>query len=92
MRYRIRLSEDELDRGSITASDFTIIIRNLPVGNYNEKELKSELEKWWSMQNFEEKCFITKINIAYDILEYSDLCKKKKELVTKKIKMEGYKA
>ena len=71
--------------------DFTIIIRNLPYGNYNEKELKSEIEKWWLAYNISDKCFITKINIAYDIMEYTDLCLKKRDLVTKKKKMTEYK-
>lgn len=74
----VKATEHELDRGIVSPSDFTIIIRKLPQGNYTSDELKKFIEQWWKEQYFDvRECTIVKINIAYDIFEYSEFCQKK---------------
>ena len=87
MRRAVSTTENELDRGAITPSkaempkyflgDFTIIIRNLPPAEYDANVLKQFLIDWWRQQGQEKNLEIVKINIAYNILEYNDLCLKK---------------
>lgn len=92
MRHMVNSTENELDRGIVSPSDFTIIIRQLPAGGYTSEELKKFLEEWWEQQYFDvRQCTIVKINIAYDIFEYSEFCLKKNQLVLKKRQMISYK-
>jgi hypothetical protein len=54
MRLRLRLVVEDLDRDALTASDFTIIIRNLPAGLYNENDLRNGINNWWNSQTLME--------------------------------------
>ncbi|CAD8213980.1 unnamed protein product [Paramecium octaurelia] len=82
-RRHQKLTQDELDRGLLSASDFTAMLTKLPQNQYTESELKESLSNYCKQitqlqpdQEFE----IVKIIIAFDIFDYINIIRTKTEL------------
>ncbi|CAD8171332.1 unnamed protein product [Paramecium pentaurelia] len=85
-RRHQKLTQDECDRGLLSASDFTAILTKLPQNQYTESELRDCLTNYCKQitqfqpdQEFE----IVKIIIAFDIFDYINIIRTKTELEKK---------
>lgn len=88
-RRHQRLTDREIDRGLTSASDYTIMITKLPIGEYDESIIKYLLTNIWEQENSSE-IKIVKTILAYNVSEYVAVLKKKEALNLKKIKAEAY--
>jgi len=69
MRYQVRIMQEEIDQGDISASDYTIFVENIPKGltiNYD-----AELKTFFESLKGEDlpSLMVEKISLAYDIGE-----------------------
>lgn len=66
------LSED-LDQSIVTASDFTALLYNMPNDQgYDEDEVKKLVEQYYEVLKINNlKADVAKVNIAYEIEEYT---------------------
>ncbi|CAD8085698.1 unnamed protein product [Paramecium sonneborni] len=94
-RRHSKLTQDECDRGLLSASDFTAMLTKLPKNQYTEQELRESLTNYCKQisqiipeqQQFE----IVKITIAFDIFDYINIIRTKTEMEKKYQINESYK-
>lgn len=89
--YRIfqKRSAEEIDRDNISPSDYTIMITGLPKGGYHEALVEKTVWEFWNRipqeQGYANKeDVITKIVLAYDIVEFVSLSRERKKLFLEK--------
>lgn len=73
MRKKMRETDEIVDLKLTSASDYTVILENLPI-NYDKEHLLNELQT-----QAEDK--IVKLIIAYQIQDYLKILKKKENLL-----------
>lgn len=83
--YRIfqRRSAEEIDRDNISPSDYTIMITGFPKNSCDEELVEKTVMSFWNRIPHEENeanNIITKIVLAYDIVDYVTLCRERKKL------------
>lgn len=89
LRRQQNLTEQECDRGLISASDYTIMVSDLPPGRYTKEDVERIITGLWERgrhSSDNEKLIISKITLSYDISNYISLVRKKNELLLKKTK------
>lgn len=69
MQYK---TEQECDRGLISASDFTIMIGRLPKGDYTEHDIVEIINKYIQLSDNEKMKggIIKKIDLSYELTDY----------------------
>jgi hypothetical protein len=89
LKQWLQRKDHELDLEQITPSDYTVIVKGLG----SEFDVK-ELEEYFSNYGREdrENVEIVKSNVAYDIGEFTELCRRKGDLETKKMVIDECKA
>ena len=81
--YRVyqKRSAEEIDRDNISPADYTIMINGLPKKDCNERLVEQTVNEFWNKINREENLtIITKIVLAYNIVDYVECCREKKKL------------
>lgn len=76
MRKKMRETDEIVDLKLTSASDYTVILENLPI-NYDKDHLLNELQT-----QAEDK--IVKLIIAYQIQDYLKILKEKRKLIVNK--------
>ena len=89
-RRHQRLTDREIDRGLTSPSDYTIMLTKLPIGEYDESDIRSFVKNLWEKENPNSKLNIIKIIMAYKISHYIEILKKKEELRLQLAKAEAY--
>ena len=90
-RRHQRLTDREIDRGLTSASDYSIMITKLPIGEYDEATLLEFVTQLWATENPKAKPIrIVRIIIAYNISKYMEVIKKIERLKSKKNQAEGF--
>ncbi|CAD8171330.1 unnamed protein product [Paramecium pentaurelia] len=91
---RVRISQRSTvricDQEFISPSDFTAMLTNLPINEYNEAELKDALLDFCYQFDEKGQYEIVKIIIAYDITSFVECSREKMSLEKKIEKIENY--
>jgi hypothetical protein len=89
LRRQQSLTENECDRGLVSASDYTIMLSDLQPGRYKKEDVERIIKNLWERgrhSSDNEQIKISKITLSYDISNYIQLVRKKNELLLKKTK------
>lgn len=89
-RRRQNLTENESLRGLNTPSNYTIMVNNIPPGQYNDVDLRHLLINNWKKRSDTGELVIKKIVQAYFIGDYIALLRTKNQLASEKRKYLRY--
>lgn len=92
--YRVyqKRSAEEIDRDNISPADYTIMIKGLPKKNCNEKLVEETVNEFWNkIPDEDSNKIITKIVLAYNIVDYVNCCRERKKLFMEKRKADHMK-